>query len=209
MIILLSKPISFKNESDYINHLFDEGLEIFHLRKPKSSQQEVIELLNSIKREHLGKIVIHSHYDLLSQFPLRGMHLSREAEKYGLARNYRHLVISKTIHELESLNTTEANFEYLFISPLFDSISKPYYKATFTTNDLRKTISEFRQKNQKTKLIALGGINIDNINSAKEIGFHGVAMLGYFWNNFSFNKKDLSKKFKTVSEICQNSNVSV
>lgn len=209
MLILFSKPSLIKNEADYINHLFDVGLEIFHVRKPKCSTQEVKDLLDAVKPEYLERIVLHQHYELLSQFTLKGMHLSRDAEKYGLARNYRHQVVSRTIHELQQLNEDQGNFEYLLISPLFDSISKPYYKASFTKENLKEAIATFNQKGLPTKLIALGGVNDQNILAAKNLGFHGVAMLGYFWNNFSSDKKDLSKKFKTVSEICQSSNVLV
>ena len=47
-IIVISNPTPISKEASLINQLFDEGLSVFHLRKPDSSAQEVVLLLQEI-----------------------------------------------------------------------------------------------------------------------------------------------------------------
>ena len=68
MIIVISSPRPVTKEASLINQLFDEGLPIFHLRKPESSSQELVLLLQEINAEHYSKIALHSHHYLAKSF---------------------------------------------------------------------------------------------------------------------------------------------
>lgn len=66
--------------------------------------------------------------------------------------------------------------DYLFLSPIFNSISKPNYPAQFPLEQLRaSTIID-------DKVIALGGIALERLPLLHGIPFGGVALLGDFWN---------------------------
>ena len=67
------------------------------------------------------------------------------------------------------------------MSPIYDSISKVNYYSTYTAEELRDAQ---RTKIIDSKVMALGGINTDNLLEIKDFGFGGAAILGDLWNRF-------------------------
>lgn len=179
-IIVISNRKALPNEANLINQLFDEGLQIFHLRKPEYSELEIIALLNEIKPEYHNRIAIHQHHKLAKQFNINRIHFT-EAERKKTSESVLEKLLSEknilstSIHNLSNYENLSKCFEYTFFGPLFESISKPGYQPAAENIVLPLT--------SKTKLIALGGIKKENINSAINLGFDGVATLGIIWND--------------------------
>ena len=67
-------------------------------------------------------------------------------------------------------------YEYVFLSPIFNSISKQNYNTKFTLHELHQA-SDIGLID--SKVIALGGITPDNIATTMQLGFGGAAVLGY------------------------------
>ena len=67
------------------------------------------------------------------------------------------------------------------MSPIYDSISKDNYHSAFTAEELRQAQ---KSKIVDGKVMALGGIDADNILEVKDFGFGGAALLGDVWNKF-------------------------
>ena len=72
-------------------------------------------------------------------------------------------------------------YDYVFMSPIYDSISKVNYYSTYTAEELRDAQ---RTKIIDSKVMALGGINADNLLEIKDFGFGGAVILGDLWNRF-------------------------
>jgi thiamine-phosphate pyrophosphorylase len=69
--------------------------------------------------------------------------------------------------------------DYVFLSPIFDSISKVGYQSSYTTDELTRARDEgVIDRN----VIAMGGISLDRIPQVAELGFGGVALLGDVWS---------------------------
>ena len=82
------------------------------------------------------------------------------------------------VDDWESFNELNESWEYAFISPVFQSISKKGYgENSNILNDIK------RRNNSKVKLIALGGINENNIQEVFDSEVDGVALLGAIWEN--------------------------
>ena len=74
---------------------------------------------------------------------------------------------------------TEINmYDYVFLSPIFNSISKKEYFSKF--NDEILLNASLNGKINK-KVIALGGINQETLPIVKKYGFWGVAVIGSVW----------------------------
>ena len=194
-LIVITTETFFEGEAEAINLLFENGLETLHLRKPAASSHETAMFIKQIRLDYHARIVLHDHYDLTKMFDLKGIHLNRRnQETYGwgsLESCYnRHckgddpkqskLSISRSCHSFEEVQESRF-FDYVFLSPVFDSISKVGYKQGFTIQQLleareRKIIDE--------RVIALGGITKENIPIARSYGFGGVAVLGALWGGF-------------------------
>ena len=101
-------------------------------------------------------------------------------------------------HSLEELKAHKEKYDYAFLSPIFDSISKVGYKSSHELHELtQKELMKISVISGKT-IIALGGIDEDKIATCREIGFAGVAVLGALWNS-----KNPVEKFKRIKEKCQ------
>ncbi len=230
-LIVITTEKFFDGEAEAINLLFENGLKTLHLRKPSASQLEMEDFIPQINKKFHKKIVIHDHYDLFRKFRLKGRHekhkdwvASQKAACLEMQRLYKrphpciycykdslppgfnHAFLkffgtySKSCHSLEELSMT-LHSHYVFLSPIFDSISKIDYYQGFTLEQLR----EAKEKNIITeRVIALGGITAENIPIVRELGFGGVAVLGSLWWDYAVSKDvdKLLQRFNLLKKRC-------
>lgn len=195
-LITLTAERILSNEAAILNMLFDEGLPLLHLRKPCSSASEMKELLAAINPSFYQRIVVHDHFELIALFRLKGAHLNRRNPD---APNLSSITVSRSCHSLHAISHLEG-YDYLFLSPVFDSISKQDYIHAFTSEELRKAGSRGIINN---KIMVLGGVHPANIPLAADYGFGGVAVLGALWGEYLMdgNRATLLKRFHTLTEI--------
>ncbi len=172
--IVITRPEFFENEEIIINRLFDDGLQNLHLRKPEASKQEIERLLKQIHPSYYPRIILHEHLDLATIYPMGGVHLNRRSPEIpqGFVGS-----ISRSCHSLEEVVHYKA-LDYLFLSPIFPSISKAGYGEAFPLEQLKKATEEGLINRQ---IIALGGMDAHTIPQLRGIGFGGVAVLGALW----------------------------
>ena len=162
------------NECKLIETALDCGLDYIHIRKPSLSESELSELLSAVSPRYYNRVVIHDHFNLALKFPIGGVHLNRRSPLPPIGYSGR---VSKSCHSIDELYFN-SELAYCTLSPIFDAISKINYRSNFTQNEL--------ENGQKSgllgeKTIALGGICPENIAIIAQIGFGGVAVLGYLW----------------------------
>ena len=168
-IILLTKPEFFSGEAEIINALFRTGLPILHMRKPHAAAGQVDALIAQIAPPFRDRIVMHNH-------DLHSCHTLEEVRK-----------------KKERIFRNNSQYSYLFLSPIFDSISKQGYRAAFTEEELRRAHSHGIIDHT---VIALGGITPTNARKAIALGFGGVAVLGDIWQS-----ADPVSRFKEYKQI--------
>lgn len=176
-LIVITQPDFFDGESHWIEALLDAGVDILHLRKPKATKQEMEQLINAIAAKYHPQIVIHDNFSLAEKYHLRGIHINqRNPSSHNGYSGY----VSRSCHSLKEIEQHKGSFSYLFLSPIFDSISKQGYSSAFSFDELKKA-----QENKiiDKRVIALGGICEKNILDIEALGFGGAAMLGEIWNS--------------------------
>lgn len=176
--IAITLPTFFPEEPKCICKVLDSGYDFLHLRKPSATQSQVEGLLNAIPSSYYPRIVLHDFFDLSRTFSLRGVHLNARnpfvpADHCG--------TISASCHSLEEVLIRKASCDYVFLSPIFDSISKANYSAAFSLSELKEAadcgiIDE--------KVFALGGVTPGLYPTIEQLRFGGVALLGYVWKPF-------------------------
>jgi thiamine-phosphate pyrophosphorylase len=195
MLVLITSAYHVNDEINWLNQLFEMGLEIVHLRKPEMRKQEYEALLKAIPFAHKRKVMLHQHHELAGKYHVKGLHLREENRKElsiqeikelksGLDR--KNMILSSSFHTMEEMVAFDGLFHYAFLSPIFQSISKPDY--------IGNPLLGQAVKMNKTKIIALGGIKAETIPLAKTYGFDGIAVLGAIWENPS----DSLKQFKEI-----------
>ena len=178
-LIAISWPEFFKGEADIINDLFAAGLYRLHVRKPDADEASVSSLIAQIDPSFHSRLAIHYFPTIALQTPGAGIHLSHGTHYVPPHWNG---TISRSCHTIAEAEREKTNVDYLFLSPIFDSVSKSGYKAAFSEDELREAA---RRGVIDGKVIALGGITPANVGRVAELGFGGVAVLGGLWGDLS------------------------
>lgn len=176
-LMVVTAEYFWAEEPEAVNRLFGEGMEVLHLRKPHASLDEMKRFLRRIDAGFHPRIVVHDHYELTGLFALRGIHLNRRNDARAF-RGRPDLSVSRSCHSFEEVGDAPAEYAYLFLSPVFDSISKAGYKRRYTPEEL----DDARARGIiGSRVIALGGITAERIPAVRRYGFGGVAVSGALW----------------------------
>lgn len=195
-LLAISSPDYIPEEARIINGLFREGLEYMHIRKPGSNADQLKTLLSGIEEEFVCRIAIHQHHELASGFGIRRLHLTELVRKttdhHELeSMKDQGISLSTSVHHLDDIADLSSHFSYTFFGPVFDSISKQGYKSA-----LKKDFF-LEKKYKRIPVMALGGIDISNIQRVRNMNFDGAALLGSLWQNPS----EAIEVFKSLNVI--------
>lgn len=182
---VISGTVETGDETNTVNNMLEQGLRVFHLRKPEYSKARLAEYIESIRQEYCPRIILHSHYSLAKELNLGGIHITRSHKKElsDIISSFRYDgcwkgSISISFHSLKELEHYNKEIDYVFLSPVFDSISKKGYKGVFDFGQLKNAL-----KRTQYKVFALGGCCKENLEQVYETGFYGAAFLGAVWNS--------------------------
>ena len=202
-IIVVSPQTAVKDEIDTVTSLFEAGLDLLHVRKPGYSKKRIENYIQKIPKKYWNKIVIHSHHTLALKYKLKGIHLTRKHRKkeFITALKVQYLkffksdiTISATYHNLANIYENVEEFDYVFLSPIFDSISKSGYQSGFNFHSLKVAMSK-----TSLKVIAIGGIELNRLDKIQNLGFSGIALAGTIWQS-----NDRINDFLAIKEKCKN-----
>lgn len=180
-LILLSTPEFFVEEDTIINALFEEGLDLFHLRKPNSEPVYSERLLTLLPEQWHSRIVVHEHFYLKEEFSLRGIHLNERNPEPPKGFKGQ---LSRSCHSIAELQSNRGQMDYVFLSPVFDSISYRDRKSGYTAEELHTAT---RAGIIDRKVMAAGGINSETLPLLRDYGFGGAVILGDLWTRFNIH----------------------
>ena len=205
MLIVITSEQEIKEEAILLNQLFEEGLDILHLRKPTFYVNDYRELLKKIDSKFYNRIMIHDCHGLCREFKLKGVHIQEQArinlenklQKYVDMWRIKELEfhsikykVSSSFHEPQVLANCNIDFDYHLLSPVFSSISKVGYEGRgFDVNSIDKTI------------IGMGGVNAETIPKVLKLGYKGIGVLGGVWNT-----ENPIESFKAIKKVYETNN---
>lgn len=196
-LVIMTKPTFFVEEDKILATLFEEGMECLHLYKPDSSTLYSERLLSLLPEDYYKKIIVHSHYYLKNEYDLGGIHL--ETATTPLPDKYKGR-FTRTCSAIEELKAAKKKSEYVFLKGVFDSRSG-YPEAAFPVNELQAAA---RHGLIDKHVYAMGGVCLDNIKTAKNLGFGGVVVCGDLWNKFDIHNgsdyKELISHFEKLKK---------
>ena len=174
--ILITLPRILKNEAETLAALCGAGGSVIHIRKPEASEPEIEELLKTLQAlgADMSRLTIHYNEPLARKYGLGGVHLRIEELLAGAGEGLRR---SCSAHGWTEAERAATDADYVFLSPLFDSISKPGYRSAIDPAEAAE-----RLRRRKGRIVALGGIRPANIARVRRIGFDGAAVLGAAWS---------------------------
>ncbi|HEY4208759.1 MAG TPA: thiamine phosphate synthase [Puia sp.] len=171
LLAVITNPVSWEGEADCLEALLEGGLEKLHIRK-QAGTNEV--LLGRLAPKWRSRLVLHGGQDVMEM-----------AARYGIPQVHGHwhrpwsagggIRLSASAHSWQEVMELPAGgLEYVFLSPLFNCISKPGYMAGSGLLQRPAGIAPCR-------LIGLGGIDEHTILQVADHGWDGAAVLGHIW----------------------------
>lgn len=186
-LIVVSSPRKKDGEIAYTVKMFEAGLQRFHLRKPGTSKKYIKEFIEGVPKKYHSRIVIHSNHAFAKKYQLGGIHISKKHRKSPLKLRFKiarlrlfrpKLVITRSCHKLGDILDEKILYDYVFLSPVFDSISVNRLSGGFSHRGLTSGLEASKQN-----VIAMGGVKPEKLQSLADLGFKGGAVLGYIWSS--------------------------
>ncbi len=180
--VAVTVPYIYPGEAaDISAKLTSGGFDYVHLRKPDSSETDMEVLLAAIDPSLRSRITLHDHFPLAGRYGVGGLHLNRRNPSAPEGWNGR---LSRSAHSLGECSAAEG-LDYVTLSPVFPSISKPGYLPGFD----REQLLEFLASGERVRVVALGGVTHRNETETIKMGFDGCAMLSDAWRHPSFARE--------------------
>ena len=177
----MTQSMFFVEEDKILTSLFEEGLDMLHLYKPESEPVLSERLLSLIPQDYHKRIMVHDHFYLKEEYGLKGIHLNTASDQPPAG--YRGAV-SCTCRDLSELKMCKRHTDYVFLKSLHDSLTTPSDKQSLTIETLQDAA---RHGLIDRKVYAMGGMTLDNMSMAHELGFGGVVVCGDLWNRFNIH----------------------
>lgn len=176
-VIVITSPEFVTDEAEIIRILLCEGADRVHLRKPESSEKDFRRLVEAVPEQFRKRLTFQDHLPLATEYGAGGVHLN--ARNPQVPDGFCGLV-SRSCHSFGEVSEHSGQSDYLFLSPIFDSISKQGYSSHFSEQQLMEAGHDGILG---PKVIALGGILPKHLPLLGKYGFGGAAFLGYVWKD--------------------------
>ena len=157
------------DEPRMVTELLSRGWDWIHLRHPEASLADMRRLIEAIPQRYHSRLRLHGHFALAAEFNLGGLHLNRRCPK---APPFYSGPVSRSCHSIEEVRRS-TDCDFVTLSPVFDSVSKPGYRAAFSPEELAE-INDITAPD----VIALGGITPQRLQQLSGLGFAGYAVKG-------------------------------
>ena len=143
---------------------------IYRNYKNKININELIELKNFCKKNKY-KIYLSNNYKLAIKLKLNGVYIpSFNRDFIKIIQQNKNFDILGSAHNLKEVRIKEKQrVKYLFLSPLFKKNNKSLGIYKFMN----------LSKNTKLEIVALGGINSENIKLLKLIKLKNISLISY------------------------------
>ncbi len=197
--IVLSYHLRLFKEENVIIGMLRNGLSHFHLRKPDLGINEFRKIILAIPAEFHNRLIIHSHFELLNEFNLKGFYITT-AERDTISMPQGNYCKTTFANDFEELDSLDGQYDYFLMGPIFKSISKPNLTIKFSHDYLR---NEFNKRRLQSKVLAIGGIKEDSTEVAINYGFDSVVILGAIWALYmeTFDVEKAVNKYISIRNI--------
>ena len=161
-----------KLDIEEIKNLNNKIAIIYRNYQNKPKNNEIKKFYNFCKKKNI-KFLISNYFDIAIKYNLDGFYIPSFNNKFYVKKIFfeKNFLIVGSAHNIKEIKLKERqNVKLIFLSPLFKTEKKNHYLDIIKFNTLSKTT--------KKPIIALGGINLQNIkklNMTRAFGFSGIS----------------------------------
>ena len=176
-VILDNQTLGNKDILQAAEQVIKGGARIIQLRDKCSEKGQLLGIAQKIKKlckNSSALFIINDHLDIALACDADGLHIGQDDLPVSIARKYLNIdkIIGCSINTVrQAQNAITRGADYIAVGSIFPTISKSEAKVVGLTRlrELRKHIS--------APIIAIGGINSDNITSVISAGADSVAVI--------------------------------
>lgn len=174
------------------------GVTFVQLREKKKSKEEIIQIAREIKQitdKYQIPFVINDNVEVALKVDADGVHVGQEdmkaVEARGLLDDKK--IIGVSVHTVEeAVEAQKMGANYIGVGAVFPTSTKK--NAVKMSN---KTLQDICQA-VDIPVVAIGGIQTENIMELKESGIDGIAVVSAI-----FSKKDIKQAAKELREMVE------
>jgi thiamine-phosphate pyrophosphorylase len=198
-VLITNRKICEVDLTEIIKSAVEGGVGTVQLREKDLSTKDLYILakeLREITKKLNANLIINDRADIAQAVDADGVHLGWQSLNIDVVRKIigQEKLIGVSTHN--SKEAEKANFEgadYITISPVFDTSYKDYFIEPLGTKEIKKI-----KRQVNIPVIALGGINEDNIEEVMGNSADGIAVVSavLLSKNPKQTATDLYKKIK-------------
>jgi len=167
-----------RSNEEIVREAIKGGAAIIQLREKQWSKAKVKEQaikLLKICRENNVLFIVNDYIDIALEIGADGIHLGQSDMPIKKAREIsnkknKNIIIGLSTHTIEqAIKADIEGVDYITIGPIYKTRAKDYTVGTSIIKEILNKINK--------PLIAIGGININNIDSVLEQGVKSVAVI--------------------------------
>ena len=156
---------------------FDGGCRWFSLREkelPPAERRALLGALVALGRRRGATVTVHDDVDAAFHTGAGGVHLPSGSSPETARARLSGALIGASAHSAEEATALlSAGADYVTLSPVFLTASKPGYGPALGVDGLASVVAQ-----APGPVIALGGITADNAALCLSAGAHGIAVMG-------------------------------
>lgn len=177
-ILITNRNICKTKLVDIISQAIDGGVETVQLREKDLSTVKLYNLASEIReitKKNGANLIINDRVDIALAVDADGVHLGWQSLEIEMVRRMigQEKMIGFSAHNLQEAEKAEnCGADYITISPIFDTAYKDYFIKPLGTDEIGKIKEQIN-----IPVIALGGINENNVNDVLENGADGIAVM--------------------------------
>jgi len=188
----ISQGASVKEHLENIQQACQSGAELVQLRLKNYSEKKILKAAVEARKitEHFQtRLIINDHYKIAKEVKADGVHLGKSDTCPTEARKhlYTWQVIGGTANTLEDCKILiEKKVDYIGLGPFQFTETKENLSPVLSTNGYLTILEELKTD---IPIIAIGGIQVDNILDIMMTRVHGIAMSGAITKDFNIIPK--------------------
>jgi len=179
--LVLFTPTRSPWDAKTVVKLFDAGLGRLHVQSVRDWNVRQYEaFLQQVPEAFWNRIVLEEQRDLVLSRKLAGFQMipgDRIPPRWPKTA-----ALSLKCHSYDEMRSTPKGCHYLFLSPIFPSVSKRDYVPQRTHREFQVIVERWRAEGG-CPVYGLGGITPQNAAHVRALGFDGMAFIGSVWES--------------------------
>jgi len=183
LMFVTNKPLNQKSKlyAEFVKTAVQAGVTSLQLRVKDLQYNEAVLLgleLKKLAAEFKIPLIVNDKLDLALELDADGLHVGQSdgdifeiRKKLGFKK-----ILGLSVESVEQLHTAnDLPIDYIGCGAIFPTNNKPDVKAIWGIHGLKKVCVH-----SKHKVIAIGGVNLDNAKHVLEAGASGIAAIELF-----------------------------